>query len=156
MALTLKPVSYVAFSQSLKKAINRIDKRTDDYVLVSFKNGMAKLRTRDILWVESQGHRLLFHTEGDCIETTVYSMKEIEEKLVPNGFLRASSGVLVNLSKVTGTKNGFVKVGGQYLPVSRGKKTRLCRRLCVIWWNKWTGYSTYRNCTRPSRSGSPA
>ena len=118
----LKPVSYVALSQSIKKAVNRIDKQTDDYILVSFKNGMAKLRARDILWVESQGHRLLFHTESGCIETTVYSMREIEEKLAPNGFLRASSGVLVNLSKVTGTKNGFVEVGGQYLPVSRGRK----------------------------------
>lgn len=118
----LKPVSYVALSQSIKKAVNRIDKQTDDYILVSFKNGMAKLRAQDIFWVESQGHRLVFHTEGGCVETTVYSMKELEKKLAPSGFLRACSGVLVNLSKVTGTKDGFVEVRGQYLPVSRERK----------------------------------
>ena len=90
---------------------------------------MVKLSASDITFVESRGHRLSFHTEKETYETTTCTMKEIEEKLQGSGFLRASSGVLVNLNKVIGTRNGFVEVGGQFLPISRGRKNEIMAAL---------------------------
>lgn len=129
MDYVLKPVSYPAFSESLKKAVARIGGRKDRYLTVSYRDGMIKLPVAGITFVESQGHRLSFHTETDTYETTTSSLKEIEEKLQPHGFLRASSGVLVNLNKVTGTKNGYIQVGGVYLPVSRSRKNEFMAAL---------------------------
>ena len=129
MDYVLKPVSYPAFSEILKKAVRRIGGRQDLYVTVSYRDGMVKLRAADIAFVESRGHRLSFHTDTETYETTTCTMKEIEEKLQGAGFLRASSGTLVNLNKVTGTKNGYVEVGGQHLPISRGRKNEFMAAL---------------------------
>ena len=129
MDYILKPVTYTAFTETLKKAVGRLQRKQENYISVSYRDGMVKLRSSDITFVESQGHRLTFHTETDSYETTVYTMKDVEERLRPSGFLRASSGTLVNLNRVTGTKNGFVRVGEQYLPISRGRKNEFMAAL---------------------------
>lgn len=129
MDYVLKPVSYPAFSESLKKAVARIGGRQETYLTVTYRDGMIKLLISDITFVESQGHRLSFHTERDVYETTTLSLREIEEKLEPYGFMRASSGILVNLKKVTGTKNGYVQIGETYLPVSRSRKNEFMAAL---------------------------
>ena len=129
MDYVLKPVSYPAFSESIKKAVSRINNRQEQYLTVNYKDGMIKLAVSDITFVESQGHRLSFHTATDVYETTTCTLKEIEEKLQPSGFMRASSGILVNLNKVTGTKNGYIQIGGTFLPISRGKKNEFMAAL---------------------------
>lgn len=129
MDYVLKPVSYPAFSESLKKAIARVGGRQNPYITVNYRDGMMKLKISDITFVESQGHRLSFHSGKDVYETTTCSLKEVEEKLQPFGFMRASSGTLVNLNKVTGTKNGYVQIGEIYLPISRGKKNEFMAAL---------------------------
>ena len=125
----LKPVSYPAFSESLKKAISRIIGKKKRFITVNYRDGMVKLFASDITFVESHGHRLTFHTQESAYESTAYAMKEIEAKLQDCGFLRASSGVLVNLNKVTGVKNGYVEVSGQFLPISRSRKNEFMAEL---------------------------
>lgn len=125
----LKPITYMPFSQTLKKAIRSLDNIKETFITISLRDGTQKIRSSDINWVESQGHRLTFHTEKDEFETTVYSMKEIAEKLADEGFMRCSSGVLVNLRKVSGIRNGNIVVGNDMLSVSRGKKAEFMAAL---------------------------
>ncbi len=125
----LKPVSYPAFAESLKKAISRIDGRKKRFITINNREGMVKLFASDITFVESHGHRLTFHTQDHAYESTAYTMKETETKLQDCGFLRSSSGVLVNLNRVTGVKNGYVEVGGQSLPISRSRKNEFMAEL---------------------------
>ena len=101
----------------------------DNRFQVKYRDGMVKLFASDITFVESHGHRLTFHTQESAYESTAYAMKEIEAKLQDCGFLRASSGVLVNLNKVTGVKNGYVEVSGQFLPISRSRKNEFMAEL---------------------------
>ncbi|CUQ52405.1 MULTISPECIES: LytR/AlgR family response regulator transcription factor [Hungatella] len=125
----LKPISYIPFSETLKKAIRSLQKNKEVFITVKFRDGVLKICSSHILWIESQGHRLTFHTvEGDY-GTTVYSMKEVEEKLRPEGFCRCNSGNLVNLSQVQGTKNGHVQIGDAQLLISRGKKVEFMKAL---------------------------
>lgn len=125
----LKPVSYTAFAETLKKAISGVRRKTERYITVNYKDGIVKLKAADISWIESRGHRLTFHTQSGEYETTVYSMKEMEGKLAGDAFLRASSGTLVNLRRVTGAKNGCVEVDGQQIPISRGRKAEFMSAL---------------------------
>lgn len=118
----LKPISYPAFSECLKKAVSRIRKKQEGFVTVVYREGMIKLPAATITYVESRGHRLAFHTDTQTYETTTCTMREIEDKLSPCGFARISSGVLVNLNKVTEMQNGMVCIGEQKLRVSRGRK----------------------------------
>ncbi len=118
----LKPISYVSFAETLKKAVRSISRSREKYLTINMRDTVKKLRISEIEWIESMGHRLTFHSlEGDY-ETTVYSMKEMQEKLEPENFTRCNSGCLVNLKWVKDVENNIVNVNGKYLTVSRGRK----------------------------------
>ena len=117
----LKPVSYFAFSQRLKRAIGRMKKRERRFVTVIGPGGGCKLEVSRLLYVESQGHNLAYHTDGEEI-TVPGTMKEAEEKLVPLGFFRINKGCLVNLENVDSVRDGCAQVADRLLPVSRGRK----------------------------------
>jgi len=119
----LKPLSYYAFSQSMKKAMNVVSREKDRFVTINTRSGIEKIIIPHICWIESQGHRLTFHTEDGVSETTVYSMKDIETNLYGDGFRRCNNGCLVNLSKVMAINgNQVIMADGTVLPVSRGRK----------------------------------
>lgn len=125
----LKPISYAAFSQAIRRAIGGLDRAQEKYIMVSGKDFAVKLKTDHIYWIESRGHQITFHAQSEDYMTTVYSMKELEEKLSGAGFMRASSGMLVNLKKVTGTKAGCIEVDGQHIPLSRGQRAKFMSAL---------------------------
>ncbi len=118
----VKPVEYIPFHESLKRAIRNIDKKKADYITINSRAGLKKINVIDIVWIESHGHRLTFNLKEDSYKTTVYSMKEMENKLKDCGFSRCNSGILVNLRYVTGITDGQVVVNGTHLPLSRGRK----------------------------------
>ena len=124
----LKPVSYFAFSQRLKRAIGRMKKRERRFVTVIGPGGGCKLEVSRLLYVESQGHNLAYHTDGEEI-TVPGTMKEAEEKLVPLGFFRINKGCLVNLENVDSVRDGCAQVAGRLLPVSRGKKKEFMEKM---------------------------
>lgn len=125
----LKPISYAAFSQAIRRAIGSLERVSGKYITVNGKDFSVKLRTDHIYWIESRGHQITFHAQGEDYMTTVYSMKELEEKLSAAGFMRASSGMLVNLKKVTSTKAGCIEVDGKSIPLSRGQKAKFMSAL---------------------------
>lgn len=117
----LKPVSYFSFSQSLDRALVRMGKRVKHYIAISVKGGTVKLGVAEICYVESQGHRLIFHTKTDEY-VTFSTMKEIEEKLKDFHFFRCNKGILLNLAFVDGVQDGCVIVNNEMLVISRGRK----------------------------------
>ena len=118
----LKPITYIPFSQTLKKAVKTLDGKQEVFITIRLKEGARKIRASEINWIESRGHRLTFHLEGMDLETTVYSMKEMAGQLKDDGFMCCNSGTLVNLRKISGIRNGSIVVGEDELSVSRGRK----------------------------------
>lgn len=125
----LKPVSYFAFTQRLGRAIARMKKRETKYVTINARTSVAKVPVNDIYWIESQGHRLTYHTSGRQYESTVNSMKEIEESLRAEHFFRCNKCYLVNLAHVRGMDDGCAIVNGSKIPVSRAKKSEFQKAL---------------------------
>ncbi|HIX04662.1 MAG TPA: LytTR family DNA-binding domain-containing protein [Candidatus Fournierella pullicola] len=124
----LKPVSYFAFSQRLERAIGRMKKRARRYMTIAIRGGAQKLDISHILYVESQGHSLVFVT-GAGQHTTSGTIREVEEKLESFGFFRCNKGCLVNLEHVDSVRDGCAMVGGQALPISRGRKNEFLAAL---------------------------
>ena len=126
----LKPVEYLPFSESLQRALKRISFREEKYLLVPSREGKEKIAASQILWVESKGHRLTFYKKnGHILETTVYTMKEVEAELKELGFARSNSGCLINLREVDGFNDKEVIIGGKRLSVSRGQKASFMAEL---------------------------
>lgn len=136
----LKPVSYTAFAQKIRKAMRHIQNTQEAYIAILWRDGMVKLRVDCITRIESQGHRLTFYTQEEvhgttkeaAYETTVYSMKELEEKLAGEGFMRCNSGCLVNLRRIDGIQGSTIQVGGKNLPLSRGRRAGILDALARI------------------------
>lgn len=124
----LKPVSYFAFSQRLERAIGRMKRRARRYMTIAIRGGARKLDISRILYVESQGHNLVFVTDGEE-HTTTGTIREVEEKLESFGFFRCNKGCLVNLEHVDGVRDGCAIVGGYALPISRGRKNEFLAAL---------------------------
>ena len=118
----LKPISYIPFSETIKKAVRIYDKDKGGFIVISHKIGTEKIMTDNIYYIESQGHRLTFHTSKGTYETTTYSMKEIVQMLSSYRFKRCNSGCLVNLKYVTGYNGNELKVMDTSVSISRGKK----------------------------------
>lgn len=121
MDYLLKPVSYTTFAQRMGRALGRLRSREKHFVGVPVRGGAMKLAAEDILYVESQGHTLIYHTRGrDYVSSG--TMGEAEKTLEPLGFFRANKGYLVNLAHVDGVQDQCALVGGASLPVSRARK----------------------------------
>lgn len=124
----LKPVSYFAFSQRLDKVVSKLDKKVKKYLGLGVKGGTVKLYISDIYYIESQGHRLVFHTKKE--EYVIFgTMKEIEEKLKGMDFYRCNKGSLLNLEHVDGVQDGIVIVNGEQIVISRGRKKEFMEAL---------------------------
>ena len=120
----LKPVSYFSFSQRIQRAIARLRKRAEKYIMVSVKSGMQKLRASQITWVEVQNHDLIYHTLSGDIESRG-ALNEVESALEEPGFFRVSKCSLVNMEYVDGVSGSDVIVAGMPVQVSRARKKPL-------------------------------
>lgn len=129
MDYVLKPIQYNVFSESLKRAIHEVKKHEEKYVCINQKDGVLKVGISEIRYIESHGHRLTFHLEKDFVETTVLSIKQMEEALKNDGFFRCNSGCLVNLKYVKGFKDGEVFIDEDRISVSRSKKQEFMETL---------------------------
>ncbi|MBQ8538793.1 MAG: response regulator transcription factor [Ruminococcus sp.] len=58
----------------------------------------------DIIWIESQGHKSVIHT-NDGEYTTRSSLAEFHKELEPYGFMKPVRYALVSISEVVGTPN---------------------------------------------------
>ena len=117
----LKPVNYYSFSQRIKRALERMDKRTSHFLSLSVKNGILKIDISDILYIEVQNHDLTYHTVSENI-TVRGTITEAEETLSGFNFFRIGKPYLVNLAHVRGFIDGEAIVNTDKIPVSRAKR----------------------------------
>lgn len=125
----LKPISYLAFSQRIRRAMGRMKKREEHYVAINTKNGVYKIPASQLYWVESQGHRLTYHTKDAQYESTTASIGKLEKELGSANFFRCNKCYLINLRFVTGIEKDDVLLGDKNIPVSRAKKSDLKKAL---------------------------
>ena len=124
----LKPISYVAFSQRLDRALRRMKKREERYLTVSTREGVRKLGVSQIYYVESQGHTLLYHTNQGIVSSSG-TMRDLEKELEPLHFFRGNKGYLINLEHVSGVREGCALVAGEELLLSRSRKNAFLEAL---------------------------
>ncbi len=117
----LKPISYYAFSQSIKRAIGRRLKSDKKYLRFKIKGGEQKLAVEEIRFIEVIGHDMIIHALSGEIMTKG-TIREMEENLREDDFFLCNKGFLVNLSYVDGIRGNDILIGTDTVPVSRAKK----------------------------------
>lgn len=125
----LKPISYFAFSQKIQRAVGRMKKREERYINIVSKNGVNKVAISEIGWIESEGHRLTYHAKDNIYESTLNSMKEIENELKDYNFFRCNKCYLVNLAHVKAIRDGYAILTNGQVMISRAKKNEFQKAL---------------------------
>ena len=118
----LKPVQYFSFAMRLTRAIWRINAEAGEALTVANTDGTARIKLRDLLYVEISGHTMTYHThEGIVLGTGTLSA--LEEKLRGKRFARCNSCYLVNLAYVDTVKGyQLLLKDGTELQISQPKK----------------------------------
>lgn len=122
MDFLLKPLGYAEFSRSLKKSVARVSYNLQEHITIVRSRRFVKLSVRDLLFVESRKHKLIYHTVAGDIESWG-SMSEAEGQLAPyNSFARCNSCYLVNLRYVDEITVNEVFLSSYRLTISRTRK----------------------------------
>lgn len=120
-AYLLKPLQYISFAMELNDAVQAVKNRSADSILLKTENGVTRLNTADILYIESRKHNQLFHTPAETFSVRG-TLTELELQLAPQGFARSGVSFLVNLRYVTGVERDTVLLGSHAVPLSRQKR----------------------------------
>lgn len=124
----LKPVNYYSFAMKMKKAFNMIENKKSKNIVVSTTDGMRKISTNDLYYVEVNGHYLQYHTLTGVVRQKA-TMKELEDKLSGLSFKRCNNCYLVNLKYVDCVSKDDLKIGGEWLKISRPRKKEFLQAL---------------------------
>ena len=129
LSFLLKPVPYFAFSQELRRSIDRTRRSRGDWIMLSVGTGMARVGLADIVYVESIRHRIVVHGVDRTYNLTG-TLKAFESQLADKGFFRSNNCYLVNLRHVTGVNaTSCVMLGGAELQVSRPRRRAFLQAL---------------------------
>ena len=124
----LKPVSYFSLARKMERALERIGSRSGSVLSIPTRSGMINLRTQELLYVESLGHNLVYHTAENAFSVRG-RLQDVEDKLTGSGFFRINKGCLVNLGHVDAVRDGCAAAGGELLPVSRARRSDFMKAL---------------------------
>lgn len=120
----LKPLSYGNFFMKFRRILKKIaHSGNDDFCTLKTRFETRKVKIKDIVYVESSNHNLIFHvTGGEEVRITGSTMNEWEAKLAPRYFVRCNSGFLVNLKYVSAVRGEYVEADGEQLRISRSRR----------------------------------
>ena len=127
----LKPISYETLASRLDLALSYRRRQRDACLLLHVADGIRKVRTSSILYIESQGHVMQVHTQTGILETHA-RLIDLEKDLPPGQFFRCHKGYLVNLEQVSGILDTDCLVRGERLPISRRRKKEFLDRLAEV------------------------
>lgn len=124
----VKPCDRTSFDITMDGFFRKYVGRRPNFVSLRSHSVSVRIPKESVLFVESRGHWLLWHTDNGDIET--WGNMSSAEKLLGEGFARCNVSMLVNVDRVSETAGDNVVVGGYRLRISRLRKKEFC--LAVI------------------------
>lgn len=137
----LKPVSFDRFYQAMLKARDLFDKPVltstasspiagKDFVFFKTERRIRKLDCKEILFIEGRQNYVQIQTEQEKI-MTLQTMKQTEQMLHPDLFIRIHKSFIVNLSAIQSVDQHQVIMKGHSIPVGEAYRQRFYKRLGV-------------------------
>jgi two-component system LytT family response regulator len=116
----LKPITFERFLVAIAKTRQRIGsvpaQQCSGYLLLKTEYKIHKTDFSDILYIEGLGDYLIFYLSTGKL-MTLERMKNMEQILPDECFIRTHKSYIVNINKIDYFEKGKIVVGRQYLPV---------------------------------------
>lgn len=118
----IKPVSYQNVSFKLQKALALLATNADTTLVLRQSNGLARISTRNLMYIEVINHKLIYHTDTG-VHTTYGSLSDVEKELQNRGFFRCNSCYLVNARYIASVSGlSIILHDGTQLQISHPRK----------------------------------
>ncbi len=122
----LKPISFARFSQAVNKAYKlgvspaqgSMAKADDRYIFIKEDQQAIKIFLKDILYFEAAVDYIFIHT-AEKRYMTLFSMKQVEQEVEGENFLRIHRSFIVNTRHIKMLEGRQVVIHGKKLPISR-------------------------------------
>ena len=99
--------------------------RMNQQYVIKKDDAVIKINASDIVYVESQKHKLTFHLTNDEISKND-RLKTIEKELSPFGFIRVHSGYLVNCKYIYSIETSTIKLtNNSFVLMSRQRRAEV-------------------------------
>lgn len=136
MDYLLKPVTFDRFLKASTKAkdyhalLNKSNANeanaTTDYFFIKCGNKYEKILFEEILYVEGlQNYVSIYTTKGKYI--TLLSIKNLEENLDPQQFIRVHKSYIVAISKINAIEGNEIFIGQAKVPMSRNLREQILK-----------------------------
>lgn len=134
----LKPVSLERFTLAANKAyqtFNLAEKSSntaplEDFFFINVEYSLVRITISQVTHIEGLKDYVKIYLEGERRPVlTKATMKSLEAKLAPHGFMRVHKSFIVNVRKIESVKQLRIKIGTHDIPVSDSHGTELIERL---------------------------
>ncbi len=133
----MKPVSLDRFVLSANKAYhifvgkNVVEKEPlEDFFFVNVEYSLVRISVPTVTHVEGLKDYVKIYVEGERYPIlTKQTMKSVEAKVMPHGFMRVHKSFIVNLQKIESIKQQRIKIGNYEIAVSDSHLSELMERL---------------------------
>jgi DNA-binding LytR/AlgR family response regulator len=124
----LKPIAFERFYKAVEKAYNQrnptrvINKSeemhpaTGGYIFVKVETKMVRVELDDILYIEGLKNYVSIHTKTQRI-ITLQVMKQLEEVLPPNRFIRVHKSYIVAMDKINAIERQEIYINDRIIPI---------------------------------------
>ncbi|MCB0819855.1 MAG: response regulator transcription factor [Bacteroidetes bacterium] len=117
----LKPFDYDEFHKAIKKAQQRLERSNDsvDGFFVKTEYHLEKIRFGELLFAESNRDyiRLYLNKQQEAVNTQM-TLKELEEQLPSDSFMRVHRSFIVNLHCIDQVEKNRIYIGKHQIPVA--------------------------------------
>lgn len=127
----IKPVKFKELQEQVTACVGNILHRRDTYITIKDKNNVLKIRTEDILFLETFERKVIIHTNSQDYIVKM-SMNKLEKELTNKGFFRCHTSYIVNLIKIEELKKDYLLINKFTLPVSKHRMKNLKLRLTSL------------------------
>lgn len=121
----LKPVEQNKLTIALDRAYKSLQK-PEPYIFLQIDNELIKLNEKDILYIESTGHKSIVYTDNGKYEIKK-GISIIEKELKQNFFYKCHRSYIVNIIHISSISKTDVKINAVLIPIARGKWEELNR-----------------------------
>lgn len=102
-----------------------------DFIFVRYQNKMVKVHIKDILYIEAERNYCgIYSTDKKYL--LVMTLKDMEEKLPQQHFIRVHRSYIANISQIDEVANNHIVIAKKVIPVSKTLKEQLLKRLQTI------------------------
>ncbi len=102
-----------------------------EFLFIKADDKLTKIKKDDILFLESMRDYVKFVTSGKNY-VTYSTLKNMEEKLIGQTFLKVHRSYIVNLSKIDDIRGNIIYILGNQIPIGKGHKEDLEARLNIL------------------------